>query len=69
MLLYYNDKEYKIDRRKINKALDGDTVKIKLLNRKNKNKAEVIDVVKRSNMKKYWNIRKGKNYGFVNKKR
>ena len=64
-VIIYNDKEYKIDRRKINKALDGDTVKIKLLNRKNKNKAEVIDVVKRSNKKYIGILERGKNYGFV----
>ena len=64
-VIIYNDKEYKIDRRKINKALDGDTVKIKLLNKKIRNKAEVIDVVKRSNKKYIGILERGKNYGFV----
>ena len=64
-VVIFNKEEYKIDRKKINKALNGDTVKIKILNRKNKNKAEVIDVVNRSNQKYIGILEKGKKYGFV----
>ncbi len=64
-IIIHNNQEYIIDRKKINKALDRDTVKIKLLNRKNKNKAEVIDIVKRSNQKYIGILEKGENYGFV----
>ena len=38
-IIEYNNQDYKIDRKKINKALDKDIVLIKILKRKNKNKA------------------------------
>ena len=61
----YNNEEYKVDRKQINKALDGDTVLLKILNKKKKNKAEVIKIIKRSTKKYLGILKKNKNYGFV----
>ena len=61
----YNNEEYKVDRKKINKALDGDTVLLKILDKKKKNKAEVIKIIKRSTKKYLGILKKNNNYGFV----
>ena len=61
----YNNEYYKIDRKKINKALDKDFVLIRLLKRKKKNKAEVINIKERSNKTYLGILEKGNKYGFV----
>ena len=61
----YKNEDYKIDRKKINKALDKDIVLIKILKRKKKNKAEVIKIIERSNQKYLGILEKGNKYGFV----
>jgi ribonuclease R/exosome complex exonuclease DIS3/RRP44 len=64
-IILYNNEEYKVDRKKINKALDGDNVLLKILTKKKKNKAEVIKIIKRSNKKYLGILKKSNKYGFV----
>ena len=64
-VIEYNNEYYKIDRKKINKALDKDFVLIRILKRKKKNKAEVIKIIERSNQKYLGILEKGNKYGFV----
>ena len=64
-IIEYNNEDYKIDRKKINKALDKDIVLIKILKRKNKNKAEVVKIIERSKQKYLGILEKGSKYGFV----
>ena len=64
-IILYNNEEYKVDRKKINKALDGDNVLLKILTKKKKNKAEVIKIIKRSTKKYLGILKKSNNYGFV----
>ena len=64
-VIEYNNEYYKIDRKKINKALDKDFVLLKILKRKKKNKAEVIKIIERSNQKYLGILEKGNKYGFV----
>jgi len=64
-IILYNNEEYNVDRKKINKALDGDNVLLKILTKKKKNKAEVIKIIKRSTKKYLGILKKSNNYGFV----
>lgn len=64
-IIIHRDKEYIIDRKKLNKALDGDFVQLKILTKKKKNKAEVITIKKRANKGYLGILKKNNNYGFV----